>query len=138
MSTQIQIAEAVNNQVTQNIPTKPTSQEVEQALINVVKAGLYYRRPKEGKFMQSYKEQIRKLRQAEDPEEYVLKLAQTIFPNEDKYNKIMSEYKGWYGKDPEILNTIMELYKLYYRLTKEYFNTKAQADEEVEDFLSSI
>ena len=40
--------------------TKPTSQEVEQALINVVKVGLYYRRPKEGKFMQSYKERIRK------------------------------------------------------------------------------
>ena len=138
MSTQIQIAEAVDTQVTQSIPAKPTSQQVEQALINVIKAGLYYRRPKEGKFMQSYKERIRKLRQAEDPEEYVLKLAQTIFPNEDKYNKIMGEYKDWYGKDPEILNTIMELYKLYYRLAKEYFNTKAQADEELEDFLSSI
>jgi len=125
MSTQIQI-------------TKPTSQEVEQALINVVKAGLYYRRPKEGKFMQSYKEQIRKLRQAEDPEEYVLKLAQTIFPNEDKYNKIMSDYKSWYGSDPEILNSIMELYKLYYKLAKDYFNTEEQVDEETEDFLSSL
>jgi len=125
---------------TQNqlIDTKPTSQEIEQALINVIKAGLYYRRPKEGKFMQSYKERIRKLRQAEDPEEYVLKLAQTIFPNEDKYNKIMSDYKSWYGSDPEILNSIMELYKLYHKLAKDYFNTKAQVDEEVEDFLSSI
>ncbi|GES79913.1 hypothetical protein GLOIN_2v1489479 [Rhizophagus clarus] len=138
MSTQIQIAEAVDMQITQSIPAKLTSQEVEQAVINVVKAGLYYRRPKEGKFMQSYKERIRKLCQAEDPEEYVLKLAQTIFSNKDKYNKIMSEYKDWYGKDPEILNTIMELYKLYYKLAKEYFNTKAQADEELEDFLSSI
>jgi hypothetical protein len=127
MSTQIQLFD-----------TKPTSQEIEQALINVIKAGLYYRRPKEGKFMQSYKERIRKLRQAEDPEEYVLKLAQTIFSNEDKYNKIMSDYKLWYGSDPEILNSIMELYKLYYKLAKDYFNTKAQADEEVEDFLSSI
>ena len=127
MSTQIQLAD-----------TKPTSQQVEQALINVVKAGLYYRRPKEGKFMQSYKERIRKLRQAEDPEEYVLKLAQTIFPNEDKYNKIMSDYKSWYGSDPEILNSIMELYKLYHKLAKDYFNTKAQANKEVEDFLSSI
>jgi len=88
--------------------------------------------------MQSYKERIRKLHQAEDPEEYVLKLAQTIFPNEDKYNKIMSDYKSWYGSDPEILNSIMELYKLYHKLAKDYFNTKAQADEEVEDFLSSI
>jgi len=36
MSTQIQLAEI-----------KPTSQEIEQALINIIKAGLYYRRPKE-------------------------------------------------------------------------------------------
>ena len=126
---------STQNQLTD---TKPTSQEIEQALINVIKAGLYYRRPKEGKFMQSYKERIRKLRQAEDPEEYVLKLAQTIFSNEDKYNKIMSDYKSWYGSDPEILNSIIELYKLYHKLAKDYFNTKAQADEEVEDFLSSI
>jgi hypothetical protein len=126
---------STQNQLTD---TKPISQEIEQALINVIKAGLYYRRPKEGKFMQSYKERIINLRQAEDPEEYVLKLAQTIFPNEDKYNKIMSDYKSWYGSDPEILNSIMELYKLYHKLAKDYFNTKAQANEEVEDFLSSI
>jgi hypothetical protein len=127
MSTQIQLSN-----------TKPTSQDIEKALINIVKAGLYYRWPKNGKFMQSYKERINKLRQAEDPKEYVLNLAQTIFPNEDKYNKIMSDYKSWYGSDPEILNSIMELYKLYHKLAKDYFNTKAQADEEVEDFLSSI
>ena len=88
MSTQIQITKAVDTQVNQNILTKPTSQEVEQALINVVKAGLYYRRPKEGKFMQSYKERIVKLRQAEDPEEYVLKLAQTIFPTKTNIIKL--------------------------------------------------
>ena len=127
MSTQIQIPES-----------KPTSQEIEKALINVVKAGLYYRRPKEGKFMQSYKERINKLRQAEDPEEYVLKLAQTIFPNEDKYKKIMDNYKHWYSNDLEIFNSIMALYRLYYKIAKDYFNTKAQADEEVEDFLTSI
>lgn len=51
MSIQIQLPEA-----------KPTYQEVEQALINVVKAGIYYRKPKDGKFMQSYKERVKKLR----------------------------------------------------------------------------
>src|SRR2546429_7571130 len=99
MSTQIQLAEI-----------KPTSQEIEQALINIIKAGLYYRRPKDGKFMQNYKERVKKLRQAEDPEEYILKLAQTIFPNKDKYHQIMDDYKSYYGKDPKILNSIMELY----------------------------
>ena len=44
---------------TQNIKdtqAKPTYQEVEKALINVVKAKIYNRGPKEGKFIQSYKE----------------------------------------------------------------------------------
>src|SRR5260363_158729 len=125
MSTQNQLAE-----------TKPIYKEVEQALINVIKAGLYYRKPKDGKFMQNYKEKIRKLRQAEDPEEYILKLAMTIFPNTDKYNKIMNDYKSWYGNDPKILNSIMELYKLYYKLAKDHFVNEAQIDKEAEDFLN--
>ena len=33
---------------------KPIYKEVEQALINIIKAGLYYRKPKDGKFMQNY------------------------------------------------------------------------------------
>jgi hypothetical protein len=126
MSTQIQLTD-----------TKPTSQQVEQGLINIIKAGLYYRRPKDGKFMQSYKERIKKLRQAEDPEEYVFKLAQTIFPNKDKYQQVMDDYKTYYGKDPKILNSIMELYKLYYRLAKDNFVIEAKIDEEAEDFLNS-
>ena len=73
MSTQIQIAEA-----------KPISQQVEQALVSIVKAGLYYRKPKDGKFMQSYKGRVKKLHQSEDPEQYVVDLARTIFPNERK------------------------------------------------------
>ncbi|GBB89066.1 hypothetical protein RclHR1_04040017 [Rhizophagus clarus] len=127
MSTQNQLAD-----------TKPTYQEIEQALINVVKAGIYYRRPKEGKFMQSYKERIKKLRQAEEPQEYVLKLAMTIFPNKDKYDKIMDDYKSWYGQDPKILNSIIELYKLYHKLAKDYFVTEDKVNEETEDFLSSL
>src|SRR2546425_964717 len=126
MSTQIQIAEA-----------KPTSQQVEQALINVVKAGLYYRKPKDGKFMQSYKARVKKLCQSEEPEQYVVDLARTIFPNEHKYHQIMDDYKSWYGRDPEILNIIMELYKLYYKLAKDYFIKKEDIDNEAEDFLSS-
>ena len=122
---------------TQVKPTKPTYQDIEIALIAVIKAGLYYRRPKDGKFMQNYKERVKKLRQAEDPEEYILKLAQTIFPNKDKYHQIMDDYKSYYRKDPKILNSIMELYKLYYRLAKDYFVTEAKIDEEAEDFLNS-
>ena len=123
-------------QDTKDIQTKPTYQEVEQALINVVKAGIYYKKPKEGKFMQNYKERIKKLRQAEDPNEYIKNLAQIIFPNEDKYNKTMNDYKKFYGRDPKILNSIMELYKLYYKLAKDHFVKEAQIDQEAEDFLN--
>ena len=50
----------------------------------------------------------------------------------------MDDYKSWYGRDPEILSTIIDLYKLYYKLAKDYFNTEEQDNEETEDFLSSI
>jgi len=78
------------------------------------------------------------LRQAEDPNQYIQDLAQTVFPNEKKYKQIIDDYKTWYGKDPEILNTIMELYGLYYKLAKNLFISKEQVDKETEDFLSSF
>jgi hypothetical protein len=127
MSTQIQLPEA-----------KPTYQKVEQALINVVKAGIYYRRPLDGKFMQNYKERVKKLCQAEDPDAYVLENAKRLFPSKDKYHQIMDDYKSYYRKDPRILNAVMDLYKLYYKIAKDYFITDTQVDEKAEDFLSSI
>ena len=48
----------------------------------------------------------------------------------------MNDYKSYYGKDPKILNSIMELYKLYYKLVKDHFIKKEDID--AEDFLSSI
>src|SRR4051812_10897454 len=111
MSIQIQITEE-----------KPTFQKIKKALINVVKAGIYYKRPKNGKFMQDYKERIKKLHQAQEPEEFVIKLAQTIFLNKDKYHQIIDDYKLYYRKNLRILNAIMELYKLYYKIAKNYFN----------------
>ena len=86
--------------------------------------------------MQNYKEKVKKLRQVEDSEKHVEDLAQIIFSNERKYHQIMDDYKSWYGRDPEILNSIIELYKLYYKLAKDYFVKKEDID--VEDFLSSI
>ena len=126
------------NQATQEVlaEAKPTSQQIEQALINVVKAGIYYRKPKDGKFMQNHKERVKKLRQAEDPDEYILENAKRLFPTKDKYHQIMDDYKSWYGRDPEILSSIMDLYKLYYKLAKDYFIKKEDID--VEDYLTSI
>jgi hypothetical protein len=79
--------------------------------------------------MQNYKERIKKLRQAEDSEEFVLKSALTIFSNEEQYHQIMDDYKSYYGKDPKILNSIMELYKLYYKLAKDHFVIEAKIEK---------
>jgi len=91
--------------------------------------------------MQNYKERVKKLRQAEDPDEYILENAKRLFPTKDKYHQIMDDYKSWYGKDPKILNAVIDLYKLYYKLAKDYFNTEnteEQINEKTEDFLLSI
>ena len=87
--------------------------------------------------MQSYKEQIKKLCQAKDPNEDIKSLAQIIFPNKDKYNKTMNNYKEFYGRDPKIFTSIMELYKLYYKLARDHFIKETQIDEKAKDFLNS-
>ena len=127
----------MSEQSIQTTLVKPSSQDIEKALINVVKAGLYYRKPKDGKFMQGYKEQIIKLRQSEDPEEYVLNTAQKIIPNEVKYHQYKNNYELWYQRDPKILNAIINLHELYYKLAKDYFVTEEKIAEEVDDFLNS-
>jgi len=122
---------------TQDIPAKPTYREIESALIAVIKTGILYKKPKDGKFMLCYKQRIIKLRQAEEPENFILETAQFILPNETKYQQILEDYKTWYNREPKLLSTINKLYRLYYELAKDYFLTDSQADDEVEDYLNS-
>ena len=86
---------------TQAKPTKPTYRDIETALIAVVKAGILYKKPKDGKFMLRYKQRITMLRQEEDPEKFVLESAQTNLPNEIKYRQILDDYKTWYNREPK-------------------------------------
>ena len=125
MSTQIQLAE-----------TKPTYQEVEQALINILKAGVLCGKPRDSKFIQSYKKWILSIRQAEEPDVNILENAKRLFPTKDKYQQVMYDYKSWYEKEPKILNAVMELYKLYYKLVKDSFITETEAEEIVDDILN--
>lgn len=118
--------------------TKPTYQEIENALIAVVKAGIFYKKPKDGKFMQRYKERIVKLRQAEEPKKYICELSQLIIPYEAKYQKALNDNNIWYKNEPKILDAITNLYKLYYEIAKDYFLTDKEVDHETEDFLKSI
>jgi hypothetical protein len=122
---------------TQAIPAKPTYREIELALIAVVKAGIIYKKPKDSKFMLCYKKRIISLRQAEEPENFILEIAQSILPNETKYQQILEDYKTWYSREPKLLSAINKLYRLYYELAKDYFLTDSQADDEVEDYLNS-
>ncbi|CAB4492501.1 unnamed protein product [Rhizophagus irregularis] len=95
---------------TQDISAKPTYREIESALIAVIKAGILYKKPKD---------------------------AQSILPNETKYQQILENYKTWYSREPKLLSAINKLYRLYYELAKDYFLTDSQADDEVEDYLNS-
>ena len=49
----------------------------------------------------------------------------------------MDDYKSYYGKDPRILNTVMNLYKLYCKLAKDHFIKEEKIDNEAEDFFNS-
>ena len=86
--------------------------------------------------MLRYKQRITNIRQAEDPNKFVIESTQIILPNEVKYQQIMKDYKSWYNREPMILEVINRLYKLYYELAKDNFLTDEQADEETEDFLN--
>ena len=91
---------------TQAKPTKPTYWDIETALIAVVKAGILYKKPKDGKFMLRYKQRITMLWQKEDPEKFVLESAQTNLPNEIKYCQILDDYKTWYNRESKILESV--------------------------------
>ena len=72
------------------------------------------------------------MRQAEDLDKYILSLAQSILPNEAKYQQLVDDYKSWYQCEPKL-----KLNCLYYELAKDYFLTDEQIKEEAEDFLNS-
>lgn len=122
--------------MTSQITAKPTYQDIEKALIAVIKAGILYKKPKDGKFMQGYKQRITNIYAAEDPKKYICELAQKIIPNETKYRQILDDNNNWYKREPKILGAITKLYNLYYELAKDFFLTSEQIDQEVEQFLS--
>ena len=65
--------------------TKPTYQNIEAALFGIIKAGILYKKPKDGKFMQRYKQKIPSLRQVKDLEAFVFESAQSCIPNKTRY-----------------------------------------------------
>lgn len=117
--------------------SQPSWQDIEKAIVNIVKAGIYYKKEKDSKFMQNYKKRYTELHQAEDPDIYILNNAKKIYPNEDKYIEMKKQYQEWYKNDPKILQAILKLNDLYYQLAKDHFATNEEIEEEAEDFLNS-
>ncbi|CAJ0749890.1 2917_t:CDS:2, partial [Entrophospora sp. SA101] len=111
----------------------PTWQDIEKAIVNIVKAGVYYKKEKDGKFMQNYKKRYTELHQAEDPDIYILNNAKRIYPNEDKYISMKSQYQEWYKNEPKILQAVSKLSDLYYQLAKNHFATNEEIEEEAAD-----
>lgn len=89
--------------------SQPAWQEIEKAIKEVVKAGLYYKKPKDGKFLQGYKKLYTDLHQHQEPEECVIKRAKSLCPNKEKYFQMKEQYKSWYKYEPRILNAIEKL-----------------------------
>ncbi|CAJ0828856.1 16109_t:CDS:2 [Entrophospora sp. SA101] len=130
MSTTIQNIDQVSTDAKSSIPTW---QDIEKAIVNIVKAGVYYKKEKDGKFMQNYKKRYTELHQAEDPDIYILNNAKRIYPNEDKYISMKSQYQEWYKNEPKILQAVLKLSDLYYQLAKNHFATNEEIEEEADD-----
>jgi hypothetical protein len=95
------MTDKINTEIkTSNINSKeveakqPTSEDIEKALIEVIKAGLFYRKPKDGNFLKNYKKRIINLRQAEEPEEHIIENAKNLFPNKEKYYYMKNQYEN--------------------------------------------
>ena len=78
------------------------------------------------------------MHQAEDPDTYILTNAKKIYPNEDKYIEMKSQYQEWYKykNEPKILQGILKLNDLYYQLAKDYFATNEEIEKEADNFLN--
>ena len=120
-------------------PSKPTWQDIEKAIVNIVQTGIDYKKKKNEKFMQNYKKRYTELHETEDPDIHVLDITKRIFPNEEKYIKSKKQYQKWYKykNEPKILQGILKLNYLYYQLAKDYFATNEEIEKEVDDFLNS-
>jgi hypothetical protein len=134
MSTSTQNNDQVSTEVKSSLPTW---QDIEKAIVDIVKAGVYYKKKKDGKFMQNYKTRYTELHQAEDPDVYILDNAKRIFPNKDKYIEMKKQYQEWYRNEAKILQGILKLNDLYYQIAKDHFATNEEIEEEADDFLNS-
>ena len=103
--------------------TKPTWQDVEKSIIDILRAGVYCRKPKDKGFMSWYKKQLNELHQYENPETHIYKKAIDKFPNKETYNLTIETHKTYYT--------------LCYTIIKDIFATVEEMEEEFNSWLNS-
>ena len=69
-----------------------TWQDVQKAIKEVVNMAIFYNKPKDSKFIQSYKKQYITLKATKESDEYILSCAIRKFPNKVKYMEMKKQY----------------------------------------------
>jgi hypothetical protein len=117
--------------------SKPTWQDFEKAIIDILRAGVIYRKPKDKGFMSWYKKQLAELRGAEDPEMHIFEKSTIKFPNEEIYNTTMQELDSFYKKEIKIRKAIENYYNICYNIAKESFINEEELEDELNEFINS-
>lgn len=119
-----------------NTTVKPTWQNIEKAMIEIVKASLAFNMPKTGIFLKNWKRKINELRKTDEPHQYIIENAMKLFPNEDQYRKRKSNTKEWYQYKDRLYKSLIFYYKMNYIIAKDHFKSEEQLENEADDFLN--
>ena len=134
---------SISTQNIEQVPTEvksslPTWQDIEKAIIDILKAGIFYNIEKDKEFMDYYKKLYNELHQSEDPDVYIIDKARHILPNEEIYNAKINSYKNSYYKGkPKIAKAMIKYHELIHKIAKEYYINDEEREEELQEFLNS-
>ena len=116
----------------------PTWQEIEISIIDILRTGLFYNKDKNVRFIDYYKKQLDKLHKSENQEQYIINKVRSLLPNKEIYDaKIKAFSNSYYKSEPRIKLTILKFLKLIHKITKEYFISEKQREEELQAWLNS-
>ena len=135
MSTSTQNIDQVSSDVASS---KPTWQDFEKAIIDILRAGNFYNKDRTKGFMDYYKKQLDELRKSEDQKQYIITKARALLPNEEIYDaKIKAFSNSYYKSEPKIRQAVLNYLKLIHKIAKEYFITDEEREEEFQAWLNS-
>ena len=135
MSTSTQNISQVSTEVKTSLPTW---QDIEKAIIDILRAGIFYNIKKDKGFMNYYKKLYNELHQSEDPDIYIIDKARHILPNEEIYNAKINSYKNSYYKGkPKITKAMIKYYELIHKIAKKYYINDEEREEKLLAFLNS-